>query len=74
MGTFQYTPPELMDMKDSMQDQFKIESDMWSIGVIIYQLISGNLPFDSIDQNVLFQKVQSTDYEFLPKEVWDGVS
>ena len=47
---------------------------MWSIGVIIFQLISGKLPFDSPNQEELFSKVMSTDYEFKPSSFWNTVS
>ena len=46
MGTFSYTAPELLEQKDSFKDQFKIESDMWSLGVILFQMVSAKLPFD----------------------------
>lgn len=50
MGTFTYTAPELLEQKDNFDDQFKIQSDMWSLGVILYQLVSSSLPFQDVDE------------------------
>lgn len=74
MGTFSYTAPELLEQKGNIEDQFKIESDMWSLGVILYQLISSKLPFEDNNEDGLFRKIQSTDYDFVPSEFWDGIS
>uniref|UniRef100_A0A7S0KF78 Protein kinase domain-containing protein n=1 Tax=Micromonas pusilla TaxID=38833 RepID=A0A7S0KF78_MICPS len=35
---------------------------MWSIGVIVYILLTGNSPFDIEDEQVLFQKIRSGEY------------
>ena len=74
MGTFSYTAPELLEQKDEFKDQFKIESDMWSLGVILFQMVSAKLPFDEFDEDKLFRKIQSTDYGFDPSEFWDEIS
>jgi serine/threonine protein kinase len=40
MGTTEYMAPEVINSNGIF-----IESDMWSLGVMVYQLIFGKLPF-----------------------------
>lgn len=54
------------------QGRYSIEADMWSIGVILYVLISGTHPF-STESSPLYDKIQAADYS-LEGEVWTGVS
>ena len=46
------------------------ESDMWSVGVIIYFLVSGIHPFLAEDNDELFKKIVSCDYDFEPEDIW----
>lgn len=47
--------------------------DMWSVGVIIYVLLAGKLPFYDRDQNRLFRAIKSGNYNF-DDEFWQEVS
>ena len=47
---------------------------MWSVGVIIYYLVSGIHPFQGDTKEDLFLKIQSCDYEFMPDSLWDDIS
>jgi len=33
------------------------ECDIWSLGVCIYQLLTGDMPFNARDQDTLFKKI-----------------
>lgn len=47
---------------------------MWSLGVIIYFLISGKHPFRGPTEKYLFNKILSCDYDFIPEGDWDHIS
>ena len=48
------------------------KSDLWSVGVMTYYMLAGYPPFWSSDENKLFQKIKTNDYDFY--EEWDRIS
>jgi len=67
-GTPFFVSPEIL-----MRQPYDQQSDMWSVGCIIFLLLSGNLPFMGRSQKELFRKIVSGKFEF--KEVaWNGIS
>jgi calcium/calmodulin-dependent protein kinase I len=67
-GTPFFVSPEIL-----MRKGYDQQSDMWSVGCIVYLLLSGNLPFMGRSQKELFRKIVSGKYEFDDEE-WEGVS
>uniref|UniRef100_A0A8D8V3Y5 3-phosphoinositide-dependent protein kinase 1 n=1 Tax=Cacopsylla melanoneura TaxID=428564 RepID=A0A8D8V3Y5_9HEMI len=59
VGTAQYVSPELLSDKTASP-----ASDLWALGCIVYQMISGLPPFRSRSEYIIFQKILKLEYEF----------
>ena len=60
-GTFQWMSPELLDpesfgMKDSRSTK---ESDCYALGMVIYEVLSGRMPFPKCSAPVVIRKVMN---------------
>lgn len=66
IGTPYYVAPEVLTGK------YDEKCDIWSIGVIMYILLSGEPPFNGEDDNEIIAKVKSGEYEFNHK--WRNIS
>lgn len=64
VGTPSYMSPEAFDGKGN-----KIPSDLWSVAVILYEIITGNLPFPQKEFVSLIGSIVAKDPEPLPKSV-----
>lgn len=67
-GTPFFVAPEILTRRPYDQ-----QSDMWSVGCIVFLLLSGNLPFMGRSQKELFRKIVAGKYEF-KEEDWKDVS
>jgi serine/threonine protein kinase len=70
-GTPAYMPPEAFDGKRSTR------TDIWSVGVIFYQLLIGRLPFQQTDIPSLLMAIVTKEPaplpDFLPKEIQEVI-
>ena len=68
-GTPNYIAPEILEAKQG----HSYEVDIWSLGVMMYLLLSGNPPFISDTEAGLFKKIEKGFLTFEGKE-WSKVS
>ena len=59
VGTPEYVSPEIFTSRGSSR-----ASDLWAIGCIIYQMISGIPPFQSKSEYMIFKKIEKLEYSF----------
>ena len=64
-GTFEYMPPEAFDKKPSIS----AETDIWAVGIILQQLLTGKLPYPQEDQPSLIAAILMSEPEFLPNSI-----
>lgn len=67
-GTPFFVAPEII-----RKESYDQRADMWSVGVIIYLLLSGRLPFTGQNAHMLFSEVLRGKLEF-PAVDWDNIS
>jgi len=67
VGSPYYVAPEVLD------GHYGLKWDIWSLGVILYILLWGYLPFSGNELPEIFDKIQEGKYSMKQKE-WDSVS
>lgn len=67
-GTLGYVAPEVLK-----KQPYSFSCDVWSIGCILYALLSGSLPFDHNDQKELMKMTMEDTLKF-DLSVWDRVT
>ncbi|KAJ1978174.1 hypothetical protein H4R34_003301 [Dimargaris verticillata] len=81
-GTFQYIAPEVISVNSGVDKDgndpprgYSKMVDCWSLGVLLYAMLSGTLPFSSDDDNnaILFSEIRAGKITFPPK-YWCGIS
>ncbi|KAJ3269680.1 hypothetical protein HDV01_001108 [Terramyces sp. JEL0728] len=66
-GTPTYSPPEMI----SGQPYHGTKIDIWSMGIILYGMVAGNLPFVGDTVSTLFQKIKGVQYEIPEHFSWE---
>uniref|UniRef100_A0A0G4F6V1 Protein kinase domain-containing protein n=1 Tax=Chromera velia CCMP2878 TaxID=1169474 RepID=A0A0G4F6V1_9ALVE len=69
MGTAPYIPPEMLFSEGS----HSFSADMWSLGVIVYHLLSGRFPFYGQRKEDLFRRIARDSPQFAESR-WSRVS
>jgi serine/threonine protein kinase len=68
-GTPGYLAPEILERYPA----YDVKCDLWSVGVILYLLLVGYLPFEDEDEDKVFEKTRNGQYDFHPT-YWGTVS
>ena len=61
-GTPYYMAPEVLE------GDYNFKCDIWSLGVLLYVLLSGYLPFQGENRTEVFSKISLGKYHFNHKE------
>lgn len=67
VGTPYYVAPEVV------QGRYSKECDVWSLGVVLYVMLSGTQPFTGFDVPTVLSKAALGDFNFNSK-LWEGIS
>jgi len=67
-GTPHYVAPEVLGSED-----YGIQVDFWSLGVILYIMLSGYQPFNSKSIRAMYGMITRGQYRF-PRQHWDNIS
>nr|CAH7764215.1 unnamed protein product [Callosobruchus chinensis] len=59
VGTAQFVSPEMLSESSSSH-----ASDLWALGCILYQMVSGMMPFRGRSEFLIFQKILNLEYEY----------
>ena len=56
-GTPQYISPEIL-----LNQGYDKQIDMWSCGVLFYQLVCGTLPFKNKNKQAIFEDIKNVKF------------
>ena len=67
VGTAYYVSPEVLT------GDYDQSCDIWSAGVILYIILTGDPPFNGANDNEIYRKIQMKKFSF-PSPQWDKIS
>uniref|UniRef100_A0A8B9Y095 non-specific serine/threonine protein kinase n=1 Tax=Bos mutus grunniens TaxID=30521 RepID=A0A8B9Y095_BOSMU len=71
-GTLDYLPPEMIEGRI-----YHEKVDLWCLGVLCYELLVGNPPFESTSHSETYRHILKVDVRFpasIPLRAWDLIS
>ena len=74
-GTLQYAAPEVLSWHaDRAGAPYGPPADLWSLGVLLFVMLSAALPFNDDDEDEVVRAVTAGDFAFAPKASWKKVT
>ena len=74
-GTLQYAAPEVLSWHaDRAGAPYGPPADLWSLGVLLFVMLSASLPFNNDDEDEVVRAVTAGDFAFAPKASWKKVT
>ena len=67
-GTLSYVSPEVL-----LRTPYNKEVDIWSLGIILFYMLCGHLPFKGSNQSIVADKIVNDDLEF-DEDEWKNMS
>ena len=67
-GTLSYVSPEVL-----LRTPYNKEVDIWSLGIILFYMLCGHLPFKGSNQSIVADKIVNDELEF-DEEEWKNMS
>ncbi|KAL3098375.1 hypothetical protein niasHT_022739 [Heterodera trifolii] len=75
-GTLHFAAPEVLDIEDELP-QYNEQCDLWSLGVVLFTMLSGKVPFHAKSQAEsaaeIIARIRAADFSF-SDPVWSMVS
>lgn len=65
-GTIFYKAPEMF------QGNYGIEVDIWAVGVMCYEMITGQLPFGAVLEKQTIKQIKETQPSYKLKNITDS--
>lgn len=56
-GTLDYLPPEMIE-----SNEHDAHVDIWSLGILTYELLVGKPPFEEVDKNATYKRIAKVDF------------
>ncbi len=70
---FEWNDVPFMAPEALLGHKYSCSMDVWSIGVLLYMMVSGELPFDSTDDKELVNSIKHASFEFpASNPVWSS--
>ena len=51
-----------------LQHNYTLSSELWSIGIIAYSLLTGRFPYDGENEEEMLEDIMTTSLEFFDEE------
>lgn len=70
LGTLSYMAPEML----LREHGHEYAVDVWALGVLVYFMLCGYMPFDCETDNETKEAISKGDFHFEPVEYWENIS